>query len=65
MEIKLALTEILTKYEIEPCNKTEIPITFSMDAVATEADPESRNCGSSHFKRPFIRDETELEMNTL
>jgi len=29
------------------------------------ADPESGNCGSSHFKRPFIRDETELEMNTL
>jgi hypothetical protein len=33
--------------------------------VAPGADPESENCGSSHFKRPFIRDETELEMNTL
>jgi hypothetical protein len=29
------------------------------------ADPESGNCGSSHFKRSFIRDETELEINTL
>jgi hypothetical protein len=28
-----------------------------------EVDPESRNCGSSHFKRPYIRDETEF--NTL
>jgi hypothetical protein len=31
----------------------------------TGADPDSGNCGLSHFKRPFIRDETELEMNTL
>jgi hypothetical protein len=31
----------------------------------TGADPESRNYGSSHFKRPFIRDETELEINNL
>ncbi|XP_025417942.1 probable cytochrome P450 6a13 [Sipha flava] len=34
MEMKLALTEILIKYEVEPCDKTEIPITFSMNAVA-------------------------------
>jgi hypothetical protein len=31
------------------------------------ADPESGNCGSSHFKSFsfIIRNETELEMNTL
>jgi hypothetical protein len=33
--------------------------------LPAEVDPESRNCGSSHLKRPFIRDETELEINTL
>lgn len=27
--MKMALTEILSKYEVETCEKTEIPITFS------------------------------------
>jgi hypothetical protein len=39
-------------------------IGISLNTEA-RADPELRNCGLSHFKRPFIRDETELEMNTL
>jgi len=30
--MKLALVEILTKFEIEPCEKTEIPIRFSKKA---------------------------------
>jgi hypothetical protein len=33
--------------------------------IASGADPELGNCGSSHFKRLFIRDYTELKMNTL
>jgi len=27
--MKMALADILSKYEVEPCEKTEIPITFS------------------------------------
>ncbi|VVC41020.1 Cytochrome P450, E-class, group I,Cytochrome P450,Cytochrome P450, conserved site [Cinara cedri] len=29
LEMKLALVEILTKFEVEPCRKTEIPLKFS------------------------------------
>jgi len=29
MEMKLALVDILSKFEVEPCEKTEIPIQFS------------------------------------
>ncbi|XP_050439568.1 probable cytochrome P450 6a14 [Adelges cooleyi] len=29
MEMKLALTELLSKYEVEPCEKTQIPIVFA------------------------------------
>lgn len=29
MEMKLALTELLTKYEVEPCEKTDIPMRLS------------------------------------
>jgi len=29
MEMKLALTELLTTYEVEPCEKTDIPMRFS------------------------------------
>lgn len=31
--MKMALTEILSKYEVETCEKTEIPITFSKATV--------------------------------
>jgi len=33
MEMKLALVEILSKFEVEPCEKTEIPIQFSKLSV--------------------------------
>jgi len=33
MEMKLALVEILSKFEVEPCEKTEIPIEFSKLSV--------------------------------
>jgi hypothetical protein len=33
--------------------------------VQAGVDPESGNCRSSHFKRLFLRNETELEINTL
>jgi len=29
IEMKMPLTDILSKYEVETCGKTEIPITFS------------------------------------
>lgn len=29
IEIKLALVKLLSKFEVEPCEKTEIPVTFS------------------------------------
>lgn len=32
LEMKLALVEILSKFEVMPCEKTEIPITFSKSA---------------------------------
>ncbi|XP_050528367.1 cytochrome P450 6k1-like [Daktulosphaira vitifoliae] len=28
MEMKLALTELLTRYEVEPCEKTDSPLIF-------------------------------------
>jgi len=31
--MKLALVEILTKFEIEPCERTEVPIRFSKKAL--------------------------------
>lgn len=31
--MKLALVEILTKFEVEPCEKTEIPIRLSKKAI--------------------------------
>jgi hypothetical protein len=50
-----------TKYS---CVRTNI--AFSIACVyISGADPELRNYDSSHFKRPFIRDETELEINTM
>ncbi|CAH1732605.1 unnamed protein product [Aphis gossypii] len=33
MEMKLALTEVLTKYEVEPCDKTDIPMRFSQKSL--------------------------------
>lgn len=33
IEMKMALTDILSRYEVEPCEKTEIPITFSKRTV--------------------------------
>ncbi|VVC43867.1 Cytochrome P450, E-class, group I,Cytochrome P450,Cytochrome P450, conserved site [Cinara cedri] len=33
LEMKLALVEILSKFEVEPCEKTEIPIKFSKQAL--------------------------------
>jgi hypothetical protein len=33
---------------------------YKINRLVSEVDPESGNCGSSHIKRPFIRDETEL-----
>jgi len=33
MEMKLALTELLTKYEVEPCDKTDIPMRFSRKSL--------------------------------
>ncbi|XP_060846915.1 probable cytochrome P450 6a13 [Rhopalosiphum padi] len=35
MEMKLALTELLTKYEVEPCEKTDIPMQFSKRSIIT------------------------------
>jgi len=31
--MKLALVDILSKFEVEPCEKTEIPIKFSKLSV--------------------------------
>ena len=33
MEMKLALVDILSKFEVEPCEKTEIPMKFSKLSV--------------------------------
>lgn len=33
MEMKLGLSEILSKFEVEPCEKTEIPIKFSKKSI--------------------------------
>jgi len=39
VEMKLALVEILSKFEVEPCEKTEIPIQFSkLSVVAIPKD---------------------------
>lgn len=39
MEMKLALVKLLTKFEVEPCEKTEIPVNFTnMSIVATPND---------------------------
>lgn len=35
LEMKLALVEILTKFETEPCERTEVPIRFSKKAIIT------------------------------
>ncbi|XP_050423195.1 uncharacterized protein LOC126834976 [Adelges cooleyi] len=32
IEMKLAMSELLSKFEVEPCEKTEIPLTFSKQA---------------------------------
>ncbi|XP_050527991.1 uncharacterized protein LOC126898087 [Daktulosphaira vitifoliae] len=32
MEMKLALTELLTRYEVEPCVKTDVPLEFQIRA---------------------------------
>lgn len=31
--MKLALVEMLSKFEVEPCDKTEIPLKFSKKAL--------------------------------
>lgn len=37
--MKLALVKLLSKFEVEPCEKTEIPVTFSnMSMVAIPND---------------------------
>lgn len=33
IEMKMALTEILSKYEVDTCEKTQIPIKFSKGTV--------------------------------
>lgn len=33
MEMKLALTELLTRYEVEPCEKTDIPMRYSKNSL--------------------------------
>lgn len=33
--MKLALVEILTKFETEPCERTEVPIRFSKKSIIT------------------------------
>lgn len=33
MEMKLALSEILSKFEVEPCEKTEIPMKYAKKAL--------------------------------
>lgn len=33
IEMKLAIVEILSKFEVEPCEMTEIPIKFSKNAL--------------------------------
>lgn len=38
MEMKLALTELLTKYEVEPCEKTQIPMRYSTRAAIITAE---------------------------
>lgn len=38
MEMKLGLTELLTKYEVEPCEKTQIPMRFSKRTEMTAAE---------------------------
>lgn len=31
--MKLALVEILSKFEVEPCEKTEIPLSFGKNTL--------------------------------
>lgn len=39
IEMKLALVKLLSKFEVEPCEKTEIPVTFTnMSLVALPND---------------------------
>lgn len=33
MEMKLALTELLTKYEVEPCEKTDILMKYNKRSI--------------------------------
>lgn len=33
MEMKLALVEVLTKFEVLTCEKTEIPLKFSKNSI--------------------------------
>jgi len=33
MEMKLAFVEILTKFEVFPCDKTEIPLKYSNNVI--------------------------------
>lgn len=33
MEMKLALVKILSKFELEPCGKTDIPLKFGKKAL--------------------------------
>lgn len=35
LEMKLALVEILTKFEVEPCERTEVPLKFSKKSLVT------------------------------
>lgn len=35
LEMKLALVEILSKFEVKTCERTEIPIKFSKKALIT------------------------------
>jgi len=40
MEMKLALVEILSEFEVEPCEKTQIPIQFSKLSVVVIPEDE-------------------------
>jgi len=33
MEMKLAFVEMLTKFEVFPCDKTEIPLKYSNNVI--------------------------------
>lgn len=38
LEMKLALSEILSKFEVEPCERTEIPLKFSKKSLVTQPE---------------------------